>query len=84
MHIYITDMSNHVHSITCEPELTINGRLINTIEEATEEIDRILLVRNNEPMAWHFCPLFFRTDTSMIAFDARNVSSYSITPNNPE
>lgn len=84
MHIYITDMSNHVHSIACEPELTINGRAINTVEEATEEIDRILSVRNNGPTTWHYCPLFFRTDMSMIAFDARNVSSYEIIPGNPE
>jgi hypothetical protein len=84
MHIYITDMSDNEHSVTCKPVLTINGRIINTVEEATEEIDRTLSVRNNEQSAWHFCPLFFRTDTSMIAFDARNVKSYTIIPDDPE
>lgn len=78
MHINVTDKNNVVHTVVCEPELTINGRVITGEEMAREEIDRILAVRNDGPSAWHFCPLFFRTDTSMIAFDARNVSSYEI------
>jgi hypothetical protein len=80
MHINITDNNDTVHPVVCEPELSINGRMITSMEEAIEEIDRVISVKNNESSAWHFCPLFFRTSTSMVAFDARNIKSYEIIP----
>lgn len=81
MQIVITDTNNVNHTIVHTPgatTLTINGREISTTAEATEEIDRILSVRNNNGTAWHTCPLFFRTDTVLTAFDARTVTSYQI------
>lgn len=81
MQIVITDTNNVNHTIVHTPgstTLTINGREIATAAEATEEIDRILSVRNNNGTAWHTCPLFFRTDTVLTAFDARTVTSYQI------
>lgn len=78
MYIRITDNNNVVQTFTYAEELTINGRMITNEEVAREEIDRILSVRNDGSKIWHFCPLFFRTGTTMVAMDARNVTSYEI------
>jgi hypothetical protein len=81
MQIVVTDINSVDHTIVHTPgstTLTINGREISTVAEATEEIDHILSVRNENGSAWHSCPLFFRTDTVLTAFDARTVSSYQI------
>jgi hypothetical protein len=52
--------------------------MITSEEIAREEIDRILSVRNDGAKIWHHCPLFFRTGTTMVAMDAREVVSYEI------
>lgn len=81
MQINVTDKNNIVHTVVCTPEMSINGRLITSMEEAAEEIDRVLSIRNDLPSTQpHFCPLFFRTEKNMMAFDARLVSSYEIIP----
>lgn len=80
MHINVTDNNNTEYKIVCDPELSINGRIITSVEEAVEEIDRILSVRNNGSSVWHFCPLYFRTNNVLTAFDARTVSSYEVIP----
>lgn len=78
MFIRITDKKNVAQTFTYAEELTINGRVITSEEIAREEIDRILAVRNDGSKVWHHCPLFFRTGTTLVAMDARDVVSYEI------
>jgi hypothetical protein len=82
MQIKITTNNNEVHLIALDSSLTINGEITNTVEKASDALNRLFDIKNSG-VSSHMIPVFFRTDTAEThfrGFDCRTLASFEIVP----